>query len=857
MKILTLLYRNICKGGWGMLIKKRKYTKPKRSIYRRIDMMTCCYKKETDTGNSRLEYIFIDNVKSHSDVKLSKSYGNINFADFWLETVKDNWGERNGDSGNELHFKRYISLLSDEKTEDQQQDFGTSFLKENVLFIEICLNAANHQTELAAELQELINKTGRVFYTLGNADLIIALAHDKSSGEEQIIQKIFEIVHRDYVHSCNVLFGKRKDINDEGRIRISTDLEYTDDQESIKNRFKIKNLGQQNPVQELQEIEKYLMNNMQEYSNNRNKKMLAFSQSLLRIIHIMRQQFKKGNHKNIFYIFYPQVVLFVRLFGEGKELLETEEEQHLSNLDIIDKLPYEERQVRYEAEVSLYNGKKYQIIGEIEQAFRDFIDITEILLHQIGHSSESVFEDKSQDLFLDDIPIKLCFLYIAYMHEVTYLLNDNPKNEYQYCLSPLAYSVPETECFEFGLLPKSRLIKVMISRHMMFTPRSLFIILSHEVSHYVNDQIRSRVFRSSCMEKILGIVFTEIFYNIDISENVPEDVKKYYRWSKKNTKEFINKKIDALMKEKKNASNLGAVWHHFRYYYKDLIRTEKEIWYDKDWELENNINELPHEIASAVREKPEMYSIMEEIRKVQQEVQTQVDSMMAGADDEVQKFLESMKRIMKEVVADMSGIMLLENSVYDYLEAFVTSEGEVPNKDTITVELINRIAMVVTVLTENDYKSWRKDCDNLKIVLDEDCKNGNNWEASVYLKDLWDKVKLFSGQIALMMKRPDEEPKGKRQCNTEEKFQADDFFGNLGIIKAEKEYFQKCYENTDDYLKQIERSQEKKRRREQILTLYQDFAAKEKGKDNSINLFFESYNKVVNEYIKHIVNGLK
>lgn len=578
--------------------------------------------------------------------------------------------------------------------------------------------------------------------------------------------------------------------------------------------------------------------------------MLAFSQSLLRIIHIMRQQYKKGNHKNIFYIFYPQVVLFVQLFGEGKKQLETEKEQHLSNLKSIDRLPYEKRQIKSEAEVSLYNEKKYQIIGEIEQAFRDFIDITEILLHQIGHSSESVFEDKSQDLFLDDIPIKLCFLYIAYMHEVTYLLNDNPQNEYRYCLSPLAYSVPETECFEFGLLPESRLIKVMISRHMMFTPRSLFIILSHEVSHYVNDRIRSRVFRSRCMEKILGIVFTEIFYNIDISENVPEDVKKYYRWSKKNTKEFINKKIDALMKEKKNASNLEAVWYHFRYYYKDLIRTEKEIWYDKDWELKNIINELPHEFASNIRANPKMDSIMVEIIKIQQDVQRQVDNMMAGADDEVQKFLESMKRIMKEVVADMSGIMLLENSVYDYLEAFVTSEGEVPDKDTITVELINRIAMVVTVLTENDYKRWRKDCGNLEAVLLEDYMNGNNKEASTYLNDLWEKVKRFSDQIVSRIKGPDEE---SEKNNTEEGLHADDFFGNLGIIKAEKEYFQKCYEKAADHLKKIGKDSEKKRRREEILTLYRDFAAKEKGKDNSIDLFFQSYNKIVKEYINHIV----
>lgn len=55
-------------------------------------MMTCCF-EEKNIGDSCLEYIYIKNIKSHSDEKLSKSYGNINFADFWLETVEDNFEE--------------------------------------------------------------------------------------------------------------------------------------------------------------------------------------------------------------------------------------------------------------------------------------------------------------------------------------------------------------------------------------------------------------------------------------------------------------------------------------------------------------------------------------------------------------------------------------------------------------------------------------------------------------------------------------------------------------------------------------------------------------------------------------------
>lgn len=211
---------------------------------------------------------------------------------------------------------------------------------------------------------------------------------------------------------------------------------------------------------------------------------------------------------------------------------------------------------------------------------------------------------------------------------------------------------------------------------------------------------------------------------------------------------------------------------------------------------------------------------------------------------------------MKEVVADMSGIMLLENPVYDYLEAFVTSEGEVPDKDTITVELLNRIAMVVTVLTENGYKNWKGDCDNLKRVLDEDYKKGNNPEASDYMKDLWDKVKIYSDQIISIIKKPDEELEKEWKGDVEEAPHAEDFFGNMGIIKAENKYFKDCYKKIDENLKQIERNPDKKRRREQLLVLYQDFAAKEMGKDNSIDSFFQAYNKIVNEYKQDIKAGM-
>ena len=43
-------------------------------------------------------------------------------------------------------------------------------------------------------------------------------------------------------------------------------------------------------------------------------------------------------------------------------------------------------------------------------------------------------------------------------------------------------------------------------------------------------------------------------------------------------------------------------------------------------------------------------------------------------------------------------------------------------------------------------------------------------EAVYFVPVVWKKVKRFSDQIALMMKRADEEPKGKRQCNTEKFF---------------------------------------------------------------------------------------
>lgn len=88
--------------------------------------------------------------------------------------------------------------------------------------------------------------------------------------------------------------------------------------------------------------------------------------------------------------------------------------------------------------------------------------------------------------------------------------------EFEYCLVPLAYSRQVTRYFDFDLTPEGRLIKVQISRHMMFIPRSLLIILAHEVSHYVSEKPRQRALRAKCCVQLINYAMTMML--------VPEDL---------------------------------------------------------------------------------------------------------------------------------------------------------------------------------------------------------------------------------------------------------------------------------------------------------------------------------------------
>lgn len=785
------------------------------SVYRRIDLGIWHFVNDKNDMLS-LKDITVKKIKSHKEQKLSKSLGNVNFADIWIEIMNDSLNT-DIDSMNDKIF--YVSMLSDEFSEDETQCFWASLIQKRIAYIELKFTQQNEKKEeFSRDLKTMIKNNGKYFYTLGNADLIIILKGNKSHSLEEIVETFKGLARSKEIYSYNILFLENTSMKEE---LLFSPLKKADG--TLKEEVYINPTAKEYPLDTinndmLQNIENKLIISIKEYIQIRNKKMLAFFQSLLQIVRIIQGQRTKNVKYNLFYLFYPQVVLFINQLEQGVDSIKQKDVQ-----------------------------QKCLAMESIEKSIRDFIDITEILLHHIEDSSRNMMGNFNYGLLADDIPIKLCFFYLAYMHEVTALLNDS-ENEYQYCFSPLAYSIPETGCFEFGLQPKSRLIKVMISKHMMFMPRSILVILAHEVSHYSGDNMRCRKLRAIIMQKILSYILCEVLYNIDVSASAKssEIICAYYKTSKDTTRAFIDNTLEKLMIEEYEKMS-DDIWYHFRYYFDTLMYAANKICYDENWDLERTISIISPDIVKQLRSDP--FSLTE-IDSIQQEIGKQLAVLLAEASNNVVfQAMNYIKKAMKEIFADLSAIMLLNIPAYDYLECYITSEGTIPDNENITVEIIHRIAMVLLTLKNNDYGNWKNDWTSMRKQLSDDSKTGNNQKCSKILEYIYQEVNNFVNSYesldSISQKQQDIAFPNNNYC-------AEDFLLNIHVIKYEIEYFQKCYEELKSHLQKKDNDLITKTKRQLIQNIYLDCAAKPKGTDNSFYSFFELYDELVQNYITDV-----
>lgn len=759
-------------------------------------------------------YAKIQKVKSYKENRLSYSKGNVNLTDVWYAML-DSFMEQDM-----AYSCQYIDLLSDKDGDwwERQVDEGNEW---------ICLgffkwNLENEQYEnVEKEIMRGGVCSGKYFWTFGNADFIYAFSGRNVS---EIMEKIsiFEMLDREknLFFSKNYLYGQC--------IHENTSWVIHNYKLYEKNGCRKHSFFENGKCME---VIKGLLIKEEDYRKKKNKKMMAYYQALGQTVSILAQYEQEKLFKDLFYIFYPPISLFLNQLQQAESEIEKIDKKQMEMQSNLEKTEVSTELIR----------EKYSRTKKLEQSISEFIDAIELLLHHMGHSCRDILSDVGRGGIPFDIPLHLCLMYIAFLNELTYVLNDKDY-EYEYCLAPLAYSRPITECFDFGLDPGDRLIRVQISRHMMFMPRSLLIILSHEVSHYVSEEPRARQLRAKCFLEIANLVVVHrlipenILEKLDISPS--NTLEKYLTKLRMRIYSYLRKKIWQLW----NIKHKKELDLHLSTFCGNISILYREILEDKEQTLSWLVDNLDLELVSDLRNKMEGDQLVRDLLRVQDTIKAR--TLTVWYDDVLSEFLESLSENLKEIYADVSAICVLDLDPDVFLEAYVISESYIPSSDTITPALINRIALVKSVL-EEERKEWNWEVKRADKNME--VNSGSNIDGFLNLI----KIQVNSYLDAynnIECKRGNDKHSAKISSSED----AGDLYYFKNIIDLERKYLSECYSKIKENLKNSTQKQDREYRRHILKNVFAHFKVADIGEDTTYENFMKDYNIMVNNYKKSV-----
>lgn len=773
-----------------------------------FDLMALYY-PESCIKSEEGRYIEIRPVKNYADYRLCRTKGNINLTDYWFAMVDSGKKQPQG------YGCQFISMISDTSPDEKLwfsghagQEICCAFFKFRVE--ELDVSAQDIKNLISESLKGGEDKyTCKWFYTIDNADAILVFFADDKEHIRKAISRIKEVKWPEKKES--VFFS---DYYVTGKcMNLSSSVDRQENEKlglCIKD-FRIEN-GNALPLHKIHtggwcgETLQVLRERIEIREKEKNKKMVAYYQALMQIINVLSQYEQKPPLKDFFYIFYPSIMLFIKQLDCSIDMIRDIRQGDDDKPDISVKEKY----------------KKMQIM---ESGISEFLDTVEMLMRHMGQSCSDMLSDFGRQGLPYDIPMRLCLMYMSYLNVLTSYLNDT-NNEYQFCLAPMVYSRPTTNYIDLGLPPGDRLIRLRVSRHCMFMPRSLLIVLSHETFHYiVSDE--QRAIRIRYYLPVMSVIITYGIVPQDLLNEcgveTPEDkaiLEKYLEIIRMHVREFVEDILEKRIyseTEEPYAFQLSRVFEVIKAGFLSIIYDEKR----KLWKIISRIDQqMSHNLNNLnVSEK-----IIRKLYMVQEQVKKQCEKLWQ--EDQFHQEMANITILFREIYADLGTVMILDLSPIDYLEAILISESYNPDPDIISSLLVSRVSILKMVMESSGWKSdWEK-----------------NWE-SITSEDLNDNVFLISlkTQVENVCS---EFKKGKRKI-TSNGTGVSGYNGDImycqQILQYEKQYLEKCKEMLAWKIKKNNDPESRKI----LQDMFKQFALYETSKDCSAEQMFDALNKLV------------
>ena len=793
-------------------------------------------------------FITVRHVMNQKEVRLSRSEGNVNLTDFWF-SILDNLATTNKSCS-----CQNIGLLADicpgeDESWWERQDGKVICIG----FLKIASISQMSITEAMELLEKMLNGNGRLFRTLDNADIIMAVSM-KPEQEGQLKDLIKEILHyqkdgKSIYFSYFLTYGVgKKEIRiyeEDGILRENVFLKI----ERIGNEGEIGKFCQKHTLYSEGWCHKLIgdmVANIRKYRMQKNKKMMSYYQALFQILNVLGQYEQDKIRKDLFYIFYPPISLFIEQLKESLEEVEKISESVLS----LDTSYDDKRKMMHEKQV---------MYGNIEESISQFLETMELLMHHIGQSCEEIIGTTGHGGMPYDIPLRIILMYISFLNVLSDVLveedvieegkteEEEQRKAFEYCLSPLAFAQAATVGFSIGDMEKSRLIRVKMPRHMLFMPRPFLVILGHEASHYAHESSRLRSERAKCIRKIVEYVLCKLLIDntimevVDASTGEERKILENYLYAlTDNLQEYLEASIydmteqeGGLNREKYYLDNFVAQMHEMCY----------QIFYDENHNLERRVNRIDDATVKAMRNIKKYPGLYEKIIGIQKNVINNAEYIAYAEHFHI--FLDNLKRAFREIYADLSAIRLLSLSWDDYLEAYILSESCPVELEDIQPETLNRFAIVKCIMSKKTagWKQDRKNDGNLN-------KTENGWQNIRKLQGLISEyaeiVEIAAQNYKKSGKSRNTAGKNVQEIDRWNPETENDWFYCAPILAWEVEFFSECDKNLRTYIGKKEARQDEKLK--MLRDLYKSFAVRPKNEDGSFSEFFEAFDLLTKTY---------
>lgn len=272
------------------------------------------------------------------------------------------------------------------------------------------------------------------------------------------------------------------------------------------------------------------------------------------------------------------------------------------------------------------------------------------------------------------IPIKLNIFYLCYIYKVIDLLNDCGKL-HSCIVVPVMESRPETRIIGSDFENEEKLVHVRLSQRSLFHPRSLMIILAHEIAHYIGRGIRLRSDRMDCILKTMSYYITEgICPENDFQISIDVSSSKYYVTMKNIIKQQMQGRLINYFIRKIGELNIEE--YYTKDIYKPLMQWLVDVFDEEcgdDPVIYYLIEEIVDVIPAEMQQSEDYIDNMRFLYQLQQYLHQNRCKMIHTA--VMQRICRELIAIYKEVFADITAIAILDCSKEEFQNAFVVSEG--------------------------------------------------------------------------------------------------------------------------------------------------------------------------------------